>query len=103
MRSLRLVGVLIATFGLTACLNSTTLVKLKPDGSGTVEQTTLMNMAALKSMMPPNAAGQMNGPLMNRAELERTAQRMGTGVKLVSTEPITVGLAVSSTRTAWPR
>ncbi len=35
---------------LTACLNSTTLVKLKPDGSGTVEQTTLVNMAALKGM-----------------------------------------------------
>ena len=88
MRSLRLLGVLLATFGLTACLNSTTLVKLIPDGSGTVEQTTLMNMAALKGMMPPNASGQMNGPMMNRAELERTAQRMGKGVKLVSTEPV---------------
>jgi hypothetical protein len=88
MRSLRLLGVLLATFGLTACLNSTTLVKLKPDGSGTVEQTTLMNLAALKGMMPPNASGQMNGPMMNRAELERTAQRMGKGVKLVSTEAV---------------
>ena len=88
MRAIRLLGVLLSTFGLTACLNSTTLVKLKPDGSGTVEQTTLMNLAALKGMMPPNASGQMNGPMMNRDELERTAQRMGKGVKLVSTEPV---------------
>jgi len=90
MRSIRLLGVLLATFGLTACLNSTTLVKLKPDGSGTVEQTTLMNMAALKGMVPGGASGSQapQGPLMNKADLERTAQRMGKGVRLVSTEPI---------------
>jgi len=90
MRSIRLLGVLLATFGLTACLNSTTLVKLKPDGSGTVEQTTLMNMAALKGMMPGGANGSQapQGPLMNKDDLERTAQRMGKGVRLVSTEPV---------------
>ncbi|HEX6162305.1 MAG TPA: hypothetical protein VFZ31_02990 [Vicinamibacterales bacterium] len=88
MRALRLLGVFIATFGLTACLNSTTLVKVKPDGSGTVEQTTLMNIAALKGMMGANQSGQMNGPMMNKADLERTAARMGEGVRLVSMEPI---------------
>ena len=51
MRSIRLLVVLLAAVGLTACLDSTTLVKLKPDGSGTVEQTTLMNTAALKGLM----------------------------------------------------
>ncbi|MEO7156312.1 MAG: hypothetical protein ABI039_02045 [Vicinamibacterales bacterium] len=86
MRLLRLLVVLIATTGLTACLNSTTLVKVKPDGSGTVEQTTLMNTAALKGMM--GGPGQMNGPMMNKEELERTAARMGEGVRLVSTEPV---------------
>ncbi|HEX8027501.1 MAG TPA: hypothetical protein VF491_03520 [Vicinamibacterales bacterium] len=88
MRVLRLLVVLIATTGLTACLNSTTLVKVKPDGSGTVEQTTLMNTAALKGMMGGQGNAQMNGPMMNKAELERMATRMGEGVKLVSTEPV---------------
>jgi hypothetical protein len=89
MRVLRLLGVLVATFGMTACLNSTTLVKLKADGSGTVEQTTLMNMAALKGMMGPNAQQQINpGPMMNKADLERTAQRMGKGVRLLTTEQV---------------
>ena len=88
MRSLKLFAVLVAAVSLSACLNSTTLVKIKPDGSGTVEQTTLMNMAALKGMLPPGAAGQNQGPLMNKADLERTAERMGKGVRLVSTEPI---------------
>jgi hypothetical protein len=87
MRLMRILGVLLATFSLTACLNSTTLVKVKPDGSGTVEQTTLMNTAALKGMMG-GASGQMNGPMMNKAELERTATRMGEGVRLVSSEPV---------------
>jgi hypothetical protein len=85
MPMIRLLGVLAATFSLTACLNSTTLVKVKPDGSGTVEQTTLMNTAALKGM---GGGGQVRGPMMNKAELERTATQMGKGVRLVSTEPI---------------
>src|SRR4051812_43260248 len=92
MRNLGLLGVMIATLGLTACLNSTTLVKLKADGSGTIEQTTLMNTGAMKGMMGGGAAAgqqqpQATGPMMNKADLERAAQRMGKGVKLVSTEP----------------
>lgn len=88
MRWLKSLAAVAAALSLSACLNSTTLVKLKPDGSGTVEQTTLMNVAALKGMMG-NAGQQMDaGPMMNKADLERTAQRMGKGVKLVSTEPI---------------
>src|SRR5215203_84084 len=89
MRLLRILVVLIATTSLTACLNSTTLVKVKPDGSGTVEQTTLMNAAALKGMMGGQGGqGQMNGPMMNKEDLERTAARMGEGVRLLSTEPV---------------
>ena len=61
MRLMRILGVLLATFTLTACLNSTTLVKVKPDGSGTVEQTTLVNMAALKGMMGGAAGADRTG------------------------------------------
>ena len=89
MRAFRFLAVLIAAASLTACLNSTTLVKVKPDGTGTVEQTTLVNMAALKGMMGGTQSGQMNTPpMMNKADLERTAQRMGEGVRLVSMEPV---------------
>ena len=84
MRAVRLLLVLAAAMSLTACLNSTTLVKLKPDGSGTVEQTTLINMAALKGM----SGAQSPAPMSNREELERTAAKMGKGVRLLSTEPI---------------
>ncbi len=84
MRVARLLLVLVAATTLTACLNSTTLVKVKPDGSGTIEQTTLVNMAALKGM--GGGAGS-TPPMTSTAELERTAARMGKGVRLVSTEP----------------
>ena len=89
MPVLRILAVLIAATTLTACLNSTTLVKVNPDGSGTVEQVTLMNTAALKGMAgSQGSGGQLNGPMMNKAELERMAASMGEGVRLVSTEPI---------------
>jgi hypothetical protein len=89
MRSIKYLVVLSAAVTLTACLDSTTLVKVKPDGSGTVEQTTLVNTAALKGMMPGGTAKQSDGPVVNREDLERTAARMGKGVTLVSAEPFT--------------
>jgi len=87
---MRILGLLLATLSLTACLNSTTLVKVKADGSGTVEQTTLVNMSALKGVMGAQGQGQgaPNGPMMSKEELERTAAAMGEGVRLVSSEPI---------------
>jgi hypothetical protein len=87
MRSFRLAGVLATTLSLTACLNSTTLVKVKPDGSGTVEQTTLVNMAAIKGAMGGGDKTAPQGPMMNKADLERMAESMGKGVRLVSAEP----------------
>ena len=44
MRSIRVVLAVVTALALTGCINSTTLIKVKPDGSGTVEQTTLMNV-----------------------------------------------------------
>ena len=87
MRSIRLLAACLSTLALTACLNSTTIVKVKPDGSGTVEQITLVNTAA-KGMIGAQAGqGGAQGPMMSRAELERMAANMGKGVRLVSSEP----------------
>src|SRR5262245_13566126 len=76
---------------LSGCINSSTLVKVKPDGSGTIEQTLLVNAQALKGLMAGMGGGQMKdsggGPgMMSEAELKRTADRMG--VRLVSTTPL---------------
>ncbi len=89
MRSLRALLVVVTSVALTGCINSTTLIKLKADGSGTVEQTTLVNTAALKAMMPGADKQVGGGGTVNKADLERTATRMGKGVRLVSAEPAT--------------
>lgn len=86
MRSSRVLIAIAAAVALTGCINSTTLIKVNSDGSGTVEQTTLMNMAAIKGMVP-GAEKQMGGAVVNRADLERTAARMGKGVRLVTADP----------------
>jgi hypothetical protein len=95
--SIRLFGLLLATASLTACLDSTTIVKVKPDGSGTVEQTTLVNTAALKGMMG-GAGKETAAPEINRADLERTAARMGKGVRLVSAEKTTGAAGFEGTK-----
>jgi hypothetical protein len=94
---IRMFGLLLATVTLTACLDSTTLVKVKPDGSGTVEQTTLVNTAAFKGMMP-GGDKQAGGPVINKADLERTAARMGKGVRLLSAEKATGAMGFEGTR-----
>lgn len=85
MRSFRVALAVAASVALAGCINSTTLIKLNADGSGTVEQTTLMNTSALKGL--PGADKPAGGAAVDTADLERTAARMGKGVRLLSAEP----------------
>jgi hypothetical protein len=89
MRSLRFILVLVGAATLSACINSTTLIRVKPDGSGTVEQTTLINTQVLKAMMPGMSQTGKSSNAVNDADLKRTAERMGPGVRVVSAEPVT--------------
>ena len=90
MRTLRAALLVLASATLVGCINSATLIKVKPDGSGTVEQTTLVNVGAMKAMMPGMQPGQSANPV-NEADLKRTAERMGKGVRLLSAEPAKSG------------
>ena len=88
MRFITLLLGFVGAATLSACINSTTLIKVKPDGRGTVEQTTLINTQAIKAMMPGmGQTGQSSNPV-NDADLKRTAERMGPGVTVVSAEPV---------------
>jgi hypothetical protein len=89
MHVVRILALLVATTTLTACLNSTTVVRLKPDGSGTIEQTTLVNAAAIKGLVPGAAAQPTEAPAIDREDFERAAAGMGSGVRLVSVEKAT--------------
>jgi hypothetical protein len=81
--------VLACTFVLSGCINSGTLIKVKPDGSGTIEQTLLVNMQALKGLLSGlDAKGEVkqSGGVLNEAEFKRAAERMG--VRPVSLTPM---------------
>jgi hypothetical protein len=74
----------------SGCVNSSILVKLAPDGSGTIEQTMLVNLAAVKGLLAGMGGGQKDvGGILNEAEFKRTAERMG--VRPVSLTPMKEG------------
>src|SRR5687767_11178439 len=78
---------------LTGCINSGTIVRVKPDGSGTIEQTTLVNMQALKGLMAGmGATGQMKESVpgvLNEEQFKQTAERIGA--RPVSVTPLKEG------------
>ena len=88
LRMVALIGLGVVASG---CINSTSLIKVKPDGSGTLEQTMLVNMAALKGLMAGMGAGQTkeSGGVLNEAEFKRSGERMG--MRPVSLTPMTEG------------
>lgn len=86
------------TLSLTGCISSYTLVKVKPDGTGTVEQTTLISpmMINMMSGMAAGMAGEKDAKkskppsmadMFKEDELKAAAAKMGTGVRYVSSTP----------------
>jgi hypothetical protein len=93
MRMMRIVAVLAVSVCLTGCINSGTLIKVKPDGSGTIDQTILMNVATLKGMMAgldPKGEMKEKTPFSD-AQLKEAAARLGKGVRFVSSTPMSQG------------
>ena len=80
----------VAALG-SGCINSASVIKVKPDGSGTIEQTLLVNTAAMKGMMGGLGAVQAktSGGILDEAEFKRIAERMG--VRPVSLTPMKEG------------
>jgi hypothetical protein len=90
MNGLRVVVLIGLGLAASGCINSASLITIKPNGSGTLEQTMLVNMAALKGLMA-GMGGQtkQSGGVLNEAEFKRAAERMG--VRPVSLTPLTEG------------
>lgn len=101
MKVFRLIfAALVAMFGLTGCLQMEQVVKLKPDGSGTVEETVVLSKAALATMeqmisgigagtADKKKDGATTVPdLYDEAKLKAAAAKMGEGVTFVSAKRI---------------
>jgi hypothetical protein len=76
---------------LAGCLNSATVITVKRDGSGTLEQTLLVNKQAFKGIMGGIGAGPVtqSAGVLNETEFKRAAERMG--VRPVSLTPVKDG------------
>jgi hypothetical protein len=89
---LRAVGLIVLGLVTSGCLNSASLIRVKPDGSGTIEQTTMVNLQAVKGLMAGMGAAQGkdgSSPVLNEAEFKRTAERIGA--RPVSLTPVKEG------------
>jgi hypothetical protein len=78
---------------LTGCINSTTVINVKPDGSGTIEQTMTMTAQAaaqLQQMAASFGRGSQKpgNPLFDEQNLRAAASKLGEGVTFVSATPI---------------
>ncbi len=97
MRTARLAVLLLSTIPVAACLTSSTLITVKPDGSGTIEQTTTMSpeafaqVAQLTSGLGATGERGRGGAvpdLFSETEARAAAGNLGTGVTFVSSEKI---------------
>ena len=101
MKTLRLALIaLLFTIGLSGCLQIEKVVKLKPDGSGTVEETVVMGKEVIAQMQQMAAGfGDLGGKkaekpadkgfeLMDEKKLKDAADKMGDGVTFVSAKKI---------------
>lgn len=76
----------------TGCIRSATIIKVKADGSGTVEQTVLMNTSFMKGMLGGFGAPQQGQPQglggPSPDDMKQAASQMGEGVTFVSSSPV---------------
>lgn len=80
-------GLIGAVLLFTGCLDMETIVHVKSDGSGTVEQTFLMQKDILQMIQSMNPEGEEDFSLLDREELRENAEGMGEGVEFVSADP----------------
>jgi hypothetical protein len=102
-QTMRFGGIALVLICLVGCIQVSTVVKLKPDGSGTVEETLFVTKASMQGLqaMMKEMAGQMQGMLpeerlfgedfnlFDEAKLREIADDMGEGVTYVSGEKTT--------------
>ena len=93
----------------SGCMSISALVTIRPDGSGTVAQTLLMNTKATAQFgqmasalakqhgqpgadkIPPNVGELMDSDVFSEGMLQAMASQMGEGVRLVSSEKLKEG------------
>ena len=93
----RLLAVLVCAAVTSGCITALTTIKLRPDGSGTIEQAMSMNAATAEQFASmtkglSDAAGEgqegQPGEMFSEKEMKEAATKYGEGVVFVSSRPI---------------
>lgn len=97
MGMLRVAATLAVAAVTTGCLSIDSNIKVKPDGTGTIEQTMLVNSSAMgmMSMMGGEGGEKPKGPgaeeMFSEEKLRAEAAKLGEGVTYVSSTPASAG------------
>jgi tetratricopeptide (TPR) repeat protein len=106
-QAVRFGGIALVLVCLAGCIEVSTVVRVRPDGSGTIEETLLISKTAMRQVeammqgMTAQMAGPHSGPgqfseefkVLDEAQLRKSAGEMGEGVAYVSSEKITTSEA----------
>ncbi len=86
---IRIAGFVVLLFSLAGCLEISTIVSVKPDGTGTVSEQMLMSKSSFSGMVLADGdkKGQ-SGQLPGKEAFEKKSLGMGEGVHFVSVRPI---------------
>ena len=100
-QAIRFAEIALVLICLAGCIQVTTLIKVKPDGSGTIEETLLINKAAMQrieeaskqmnaQMGAQPGGGQVSGEfkILDEDKLRESASKMGQGVTYVSSKKL---------------
>ncbi|MEW5981789.1 MAG: hypothetical protein AB1806_05400 [Acidobacteriota bacterium] len=92
LRAARVPALVIGVVTCSACFNVGLIVNVRPDGTGTIDETTMMTAQAMQQMagLAAMAGGSPAKPdeMFSEVEIRRRAEQLGTGVRLESVEPI---------------
>jgi hypothetical protein len=94
MRAVKWCALAVSALALSACLNTSTLIRVAPDGSGTIEQTLLFNIKAVENAFagmgfkPTGTSSSRSGPNLDEASMKKAAESLGNGITLVSVTPV---------------
>jgi hypothetical protein len=94
---IRAVGFVVLLFALAGCLEISTIVSVKPDGTGTISEQMLMSNSSFSEMALTDGdkKGQ-SGQLPGKESFDKKSLGMGDGVHFVSVRPI-----VTKTQTGY--
>ena len=95
-RAARVAIAAVAAAAVSGCIQSSTIIKMKPDGSGTIEQTMTMSAEAVAQFSALSAMGDDKDKkgkggiddLFSDKDARDAAGKMGEGVSFVSSEKI---------------